>query len=159
MTRREFIAFLGGAAVWPRAVRAERGSQNLIPLLIDLPGWTGSQPASTERERKGGRVLTAGRSYLRGDARFNALIISGTIADAADRSGNVHLSFRGAQKNTSTIDGFEVTTESTPVFVLIAIRLGADAMFSLIFNNVSGDEAMTIAQKFDWKSIQAQVNT
>jgi len=158
MTRREFIAILCGAAVRPRAVRAEGGSQSLIPLLIDLPGWTGSEPGSTERERKGRRILTAGRSYLRGDARFNALISSGTAADAADRKGNVYLNFRGAQRSRSSIDGFEVMTESTPVFVLIAITLGPDAMFNLFFNNISPDEAMAIARMFDWKSIQAHVN-
>jgi hypothetical protein len=35
------------------------------------------------------------------------------------------------------------------------IPLGPKAMFGLFFNDVSEDEAMAIAQKFDWKGIQA----
>jgi len=42
-------------------------------------------------------------------------------------------------------------TRSRPVFVLIAITLGSDATFILIFNNVFEGEAMAIAQKFNWK--------
>jgi hypothetical protein len=105
----------------------------------------------------GGRVMTASRSYSRGDARFNASIVSGRAAPAKG-NGDVHITIGGGHKSTSMIDGFQVTMQSTPVFVLIAITLGPDATFSLIFNNVSEDEAMAIAQKFDWKGIQAQVN-
>jgi hypothetical protein len=39
------------------------------------------------------------------------------------------------------------------------ITLGPDAMFSLIFNHAFGAEAMAIARMFDWKSIQAQINS
>jgi hypothetical protein len=65
---------------------------------------------------------------------------------------------RSGSKSTSTIEGFQVTTQTSPVFVIIAITLGPDAMFNLLFNNVSEEEAMTIAQKFDWKGIQQLVN-
>ncbi len=51
-----------------------------------------------------------------------------------------------------------MTTQTSPVFVIIAITLGPDAMFKLLFNNFSEEEAMTIAQKFDWKGIQQLVN-
>ena len=40
----------------------------------------------------------------------------------------------------------------------VSVTLGQDTTFSLWFNNVSEDEAMAIAQKFDWKGIQALVN-
>jgi len=158
MRRREFITLLSSvAAAWPRAVLAQQGYQRFIPFLIELPGWTGLKPVGTDEERKGGRVTSALRGYLRGDARFNASIISGTVALAASNDG-VHITVGGVHKSTSTIEGFQVTTQTSPVFVIIAITLGPDAMFNLFFNNVSEEEAMTIAQKFDWKGIQQLVN-
>jgi hypothetical protein len=51
-----------------------------------------------------------------------------------------------------------LTTLTSPVFVNITINLGPNAMFNLFFNNVSEEEAMTMAQKFDWKAIQALLN-
>jgi hypothetical protein len=153
--RREFITLLGSAAAaWPRAVRAQQGNQHVIPFLIDLPGWTGSQPAGAEEERNGRRVITGARNYSRGDARFDALIMS----DTAAASNDARIIIDGMHKSTSTIDGFQVTTESTPVSVWIGIRLGPHAIFGLFFTNVSEVEAMAIARKFDWKGIRELVN-
>lgn len=100
-------------------------------------------------------MITASRSYLHGDAHFIASIVSGTAALATGSRAYFYL--RGVHDSTSTIDGFQVRTESTPVFVSIAITISPDVMFSLLSNNVSEDEAKSIAQKFDWKGIRALV--
>lgn len=152
------MTFIGGAvAAWSRPARAQQGYQRSIPFLIDLPGWTGTEPLGTDEQRKGGRVITAARSYLYGDARFYAAIFSGTAA-LAGANDSVHIAISGTHKSTSTIEGFQVVMELTRVFVSIAITLGPDAMFNLFFNNVSEDEAMAIARRFDWRGIHALVN-
>jgi hypothetical protein len=152
MRRRDFVTLLGSiAAAWPRAVRAQQGYQRFVPLLIDLPGWTGMQPAGMEKETKGDRVTTASRSYTRGEARLVVGLISGTDALAASTiiTTSAHIS------STSTINGFQVRTLSTPVFVLIAITLSSNATLTFFFNGVSEDNTMAIAQAFDWKRFQA----
>jgi hypothetical protein len=160
MRRRDFIALLAGVTIaWPRAVRAQQGYQRLIPLLIDLPGWTGTAPTGTDEERNGGRVMGALRTYVRGDARFFISIVSGIAAMSKDNGGgSLHLALRGRQgqhESTSAIDGFPVKISSSPTIVFISVTLSPDALLSFVFNNVAEAEAIVIAQKFDWKQIQA----
>jgi hypothetical protein len=155
MRRRDFIALLASATtVWPQAVRAQQGYQRLIPLLIDLPGWTGTTPIGTDGERNGGRLITALRTYVRGDARFHALIVSGIPARSGDNDSS-DITARGGHESTSMIDGFQVKTSSAPGFVWISVMFSSDARFNLLFNNVADDEAGAISRKFDWRQIQA----
>ena len=145
------------ALAWSGIARAEQGHQRIIPFLIDLPGWTAAPPAGSEVKAKGGRVVTASRSYTRGEAVLAASVISGTAA-LARGNGNVSIKLKPVHENTSVIDGFQVKLVSTPILVIVAITLSADATFSLLFNNVSEDEAMTIARTFDWARIQAALD-
>lgn len=101
-------------------------------------------------------MTTAQRGYVRGEARFNAIIIFGAAALKASKGG-INISVR-SRDSTSMIDGFQVKTQIAPAFVLISITLNPNAMFNLIFNGVSESEATAIARKFDWKGIQALLN-
>ena len=59
---------------------------------------------------------------------------------------------------TSTIDGMQVTktyTNSTKSGVLL-VALTGDAVFMLAYSGIDEDEAIGLAQKFDWQAIQAQ---
>jgi hypothetical protein len=106
-------------------------------------------------------MVTAGREYRRDDARFNAQIILGPAAQgalAATQAG-VKIETGDARMSTATIDGLPVartfTVSDKSGAVLVA--LGPSAMFSLSFNGIDDDEALTLARKFDWKAMQAAV--
>ena len=144
------LAALGGASLSPAAL-SQQSFQRFIPLLVDVPGWRGLAP--TGRAGAGGSVITATRTYSRGEARFVASVLSGT-ASLAGNKRSPKAPIDGAHK-TSTIDGFQVTTLSTQPFILVAVALGPRADFSLLFSNVSPGQAMALARKFDWKAIQA----
>jgi len=158
MRRREFITLVGSAvAAWPQWAKAQQEDNRITPFLIDLPGWAGPAPKGTDKEMNGGRVITAERSYVRGDAYFVPYIVSGLAALYSGRNVT-RLTSRGGHTSTTAIDGFNVTTQSVSGHVVIGISLGADATFTLWFKGVSENEAMAIAQSFDWKGIQAALN-
>jgi hypothetical protein len=77
---------------------------------------------------------------------------------AARAIGNYsNLIIRWTHNSVSTIDGFQVRTQSMPIAVLVSIALGPDGTLGLLFNGVSEDEAITIARKFDWKGVRELV--
>ena len=58
---------------------------------------------------------------------------------------------------TSTVNGLPVTKTYNikQKSGAIMVALGASALFSVSYNGMTEDEALPLAQKFDWKAIQA----
>src|ERR1700693_5419241 len=89
------------------AARAHQSFPRFLPLLVDLPGWTGEKPDGMAMEMPGNSIVTATREYRRGEARLNAQVITGPAAQGAlaatgsgmkIETGDMHMS-------TSTVDG------------------------------------------------------
>jgi hypothetical protein len=149
------------AAWFASTARAQQSFQRFVPFLVDLPGWTGKKADGMAMEMAGTSMITATRAYERGDAKLNAQIITGPAAQgalAATKSG-IKIETGDMHVSTTTIDGVAVTRS----FMVsnksgtILVALSASAMFNLTFTNVTDDEALTLAKKFDWKAMQAQV--
>jgi hypothetical protein len=154
------LAALPAAWLAPTA-RAQQSFQRFVPFLVDLPGWTGKKADGMAMEMAGTSMITATRAYERGDAKLNAQIITGPAAQgalAATKSG-IKIETGDMHVSTTTIDGVPVTRS----FMVsnksgtILVALSGSAMFNLTFTNVTEDEALTLAKKFDWKAIQGQV--
>ena len=150
------------SAAWlPTAARAQQSFQRFLPFLIDLPGWKGNKPDGMAMEIAGTGMITATRGYERGDARLNAQVITGPAAQAAlaATSAGIKIETGDLRMSTSTIDGLQVTRTFTASLKsgAILVALSANAVFTLTFTGVAEDEALTLAQKFDWKAIQEQV--
>jgi hypothetical protein len=149
------------AACLPQGARAQQGFQRFIPFLIDLPGWKGNKPDGMALEMTGNSMITATRAYERGEAKLNAQIITGPAAQgalAATKTG-IKIETGDMHMSTSTIDGLPVTRTFTVSNKsgAILVALSASAMLTLTFNGVTEDEALTLARRFDWKAMQAQV--
>jgi hypothetical protein len=58
---------------------------------------------------------------------------------------------------TSTVDGLRVAASYTvhDKSGIVLVALDTSVMFSMSFNGIAEDEAMTLARKFDWKAIKA----
>jgi hypothetical protein len=154
------LALVAVSILWPlSSVRAELAFQRLLPLLVDLNGWQGKKPDGMSMEMPNNRMTTATRDYRRGVAQLHAGVVTGQAATGA-------LAALQAGMNVQTTDGHMIssTMQGLPVMKtfntqqksgLIMVALGKDALFSLSYNGIAEDEAMALAEKFDWKAIQA----
>jgi hypothetical protein len=142
----------------PLAAMADQPFQRFLPLFVDLDGWQGKKPEGVSMEMTGASMTTATRDYRRGSAQLHANIIIGAAAAgalAATHAMNVETS--EGHMITSTISGLSVTRTFTAAQKSgsIIVALGPSAIFSVSYNGLTEDEAMPLAQKFDWKAIQA----
>lgn len=145
----------------PSAARAQQSFQRFIPLLIDLQGWKGAKPDGMSMEMAGKSMVTAQRNYARGEARLDAQIVSGPVAQgalAATATG-MKIETSEGRMSTSTVDGLQVTSTFTirDKSGAILVALGPSALFTLTFNGVAEEEALTLAKQFNWKAMQAAI--
>jgi hypothetical protein len=146
--------------LWATApARADQAFQRLMPLLIDLDGWQGKKPDGMSMEMPGGGMTTATREYQKGSAKANAAVMTGQAAAGALASMQAGMNITTSEGHvlTDTMQGLKVmktyTTSQKSGALLVA--LDKDAMFSFSYSGVAEDEALALAQKFDWKALQA----
>ncbi|HXX04538.1 MAG TPA: hypothetical protein VEJ37_09400 [Xanthobacteraceae bacterium] len=138
---------------------ADQAFQRFLPLLIDLDGWHGKKPDGLSMEMANNSMTTAARDYDRGTAKLHAGVIIGPAAAGAlaPTRNAMNIETTDGHMITSTINGLPVTktfnTKEKSGAILIA--LGPAAMLSFSYSGLSEDEALQLAQKFDWKAIQA----
>src|SRR5579863_8820652 len=146
--------------VWPLAsARADQAFQRLIPLLVELDGWQGKKPDGMSMEMPNGSMTTATREYQKGPLKANAAVTTGLAAAGAlaPIQSGMNLTTSEGHMVTDTMQGMKVmktyTTAQKSGALLVA--LDKDAMFSFSYTGLAEDEALALAQKFDWKAIQA----
>jgi len=138
---------------------AEQAFRRFLPLLIDLDGWQGKKPDGMTMEMSNDSMTTATRDYQRGNTQLHASIIIGQAAAAALAPSRAGMKIETSDGHviTSTINGLSVTKtfniQSKSGSIMVA--LGPAAVLSISYTGMSEDEALPLAQKFDWKAIQA----
>ena len=139
--------------------RAEQAFQRFLPLLIDLDGWQGKKPDGMSMEMSNASMTTATRDYQHGSAQVHASVMVGQPAAGAlaPIQSGMNLTTTEGHMITATMHGMQVLKSFTTAQKsgALMVALGKDAMFSLSYNGISEDEALALAEKFDWKAIQA----
>jgi hypothetical protein len=154
------LAACGGPAA-ARDARAPGEFERFLPFLVDLAGWTGEKPHGLDMEVPGSRIVSASREYRRGGVRLGVAVVVGptTQGVTAATAANVDLASGDTRMHAAVIDGLPASRSFTAHdrTGVILVALGARAMFSAVFEGLDEDEALGLAQRFDWKAIQAVV--
>ena len=141
------------------SARADQAFQRFLPLLVDLDGWQGKKPDGMSMEMTNMSMTTANRDYQKGAAQVHASVVLGQTAAGAlaPLQNAMNIQTTEGHMVTSTMHGMPVlksfTTKDKSGSLIVG--LGKDAMFSLAYSGVTEDEALALAEKFDWKALQA----
>jgi hypothetical protein len=163
MDRRGFVfgaAALAAANLSAAApAKADPAFKRLIPLLVDLPGWTGAKPDGMTMEMGEGAMTTAGRKYSKAAATIDVAIVTGPSA-----AGALAPIVSGMKVETSDghalageIDGFKVmkTYTNSSKSGALMVALGKAAVMTFSYSALGEDDAVALARKLDWKALAA----
>jgi hypothetical protein len=152
-------AFLILFMLWPHsAVRADQPFQRFLPLLVDLAGWQGKKPDGMSMQMSDASMTSATRDYERGPAQVHASVIIGQAAEGAlaPIQSGMKVQTPEGHMITDTMRGMPVLKafNSKDKSGTLIVALNKNAMFSLAYEGVSEEEALQLAEKFDWKALQ-----
>jgi hypothetical protein len=150
--------------VWPLAqALADQAFQKFVPLLIDLDGWQGKQPDGMSMEMTDVSMTTATRDYQKGPAQVHASVTLGQAAALAlaPLISGMNIQTTAGHMLTATMHDMPVmkSFSSKDKSGALIVQLGKDAVFTFSYNGITEDEAMPLAEKFDWKAIQTAATT
>jgi hypothetical protein len=153
-------AFLVLCMLWPHsAVTADQPFQRFLPLLVDLAGWEGKKADGMSMQMADTGMTTATRDYERGPAKLHASVIIGQAAEGAlaPIQSGMKLQTPEGHMITDTMRGMPVLKayNSKDKSGTLIVALSKNAMFSLAYDGIAEDEALPLADKFDWKALQA----
>jgi hypothetical protein len=143
--------------------QADQPFQRFLPLLVDLSGWQGKKPDGMSMHMSDTSMTTATREYERGAAKVHAVVVVGQAAEGAlaPLQGGMNLQTPEGHMVTTTVRGMTVlkafNTKDKSGSLMVA--LDKNAMFNFAYEGVAEEEAQALADKFDWKALQAAAQT
>lgn len=162
LRRATCFALVALSFVWPLepwSARAEQAFQHFLPLFVELDGWQGKKPDGMSMEMSNNSMTSATRDYQRGSAQLHAGVVVGSAAAGALAPIQTGMNVQTPEGHmiTTTLHGLPVveTFNMQQKSGALIVALGKDALFSLSYNPISEEEALALADKFDWKAIQA----
>jgi hypothetical protein len=139
----------------------------LVPLLVDIAGWKADAADAIDLSQAGMKGVTVAREYKSGGKGLTAAVMVGTQAGVTwmpdYKEGFKGKSDEGTME-VKRINGFLVyqvydTSDSTAGLVVLLIAATADkpdsgAVLVFSFDDMTLDEGLKLAQKFDWQKIK-----
>jgi hypothetical protein len=147
----------------PSSARADQAFQRFLPLFVDLDGRQGKKADGMSMEMPNASMTTANRDYARGPAQAHASVMMGQAAAGAlaPIQSGMNLQTSEGHMVTATMHGLQVMkTFNTPQKSgALLVALGKDAVFTFSYSGITEDEAIALAEKFDWKAMQTAAQT
>ncbi len=140
-----------------------------FPFLIDLSGWKAEKPDGADIDMAGQISISAARKYSSGDKNFEAVILIGQMMMGAWNIGyqeGFKMETPDIMMEVKNINGFMVfnsyeKNKSSGLIMVLLNEATAEgntgAVFSFLYKGMNGEEAVKLAQKFDWKKVKAKV--
>jgi hypothetical protein len=139
----------------------------LLPLLVDIAGWQAEKAEGIDLSQAGMQGVTVVREYKSGGKGLTASIMLGSQAGITWMP-DYKEGFKGESEEGSMevkrINGFLVYQiynkgDATGGVVVLLIETipdkpGSGALLVVSFEDMSLDEGLKLAQKFDWKKIK-----
>jgi len=165
-----FIVVLAAVCMIAAFAAYSQTYNSLLPLLVNLSGWSAESPDGMELDYSGSKTITATREYEKGDSNLTAALIVGS-----QMQGSWSPAYQEGFKMETTemsmvverIKGFLVfhtfdKTSSDGIVMVLLQDASADgsggAVFTFAFESLGSDEAMKLAQKFDWNKMKSAVS-
>ena len=157
--RLALAALPGAYLLRSAAALADQAFRRFLPLFIDLDGWKGNKPDGMTMEMADNSMTTAKRDYTRGAAQLHASVVTGPAAAGALAVTKTGMNIETSEGHmlSTTMNGFAVAKSynSAQKSGAVMVALGSAAMLSVSYNAMTEEEALPLAQKFDWKAFQA----
>ncbi|MBN2185650.1 MAG: hypothetical protein JW746_10010 [Candidatus Krumholzibacteriota bacterium] len=153
-------------ALAPETALAEK-HEKLYGELKDIEGWKGKDPEGMAMDMPGMKMIQAMRIYTKGENEITAMIMTGSPAATGSFTPQGEMNFESSEGKASVkeIDGFTVhfaydkEEHAGAITVLLDPEKKGASVFVLSYKDLSEEEAMKIAKRFDWKSIKSKVGS
>lgn len=153
----------------PMVAAADPKLRALAGLLVDLPGWQAQEPDMMSMTQGALSVAYAARAYERGDMRVMAMLGRSGVEQqvpmvAGQGQSEFSLDAEGTALRLRPLRGFQVFTAFNKAdldgMVMVFLQppnTTAPSTFILQFEGLSLDDAMKLADRFNWQAMQRAV--
>ena len=136
--------------------------KDLYRFFIDLPGWKGMKPEGSQGTFGEVSMITATRSYTKGNASLKATIVSGNMVGGMWAPFAMKMEFEDEDQwvKVKEINGFNVglsynkKDKDGSIIVNLSKKPEENVgLFAIEYKGISPEKALELAKKFDWKGI------